>query len=394
MPLFYWRGVTKNGHWRSGRTCAISRAHLEQTMLHRGIAVTAVSPRTYYWFLMFPVPLSEQARSLETVAMLLESGIRLDEACVTTAEIATNRVMQEFWVTAAALIQQGKGLDENPYLIRAFKPLIVQLLLVGYRAGTLAKVARVGAWYGQSMVRMKQSLWQALLVPLITIGFVGVLLWGIFVWLIPSMITVFSQWHAALPHSIQVLLEISAYVRNPLSVCVVVCIGIAIYGIVRYCAMRGIFLYTYIPYIGSLYEQWYRVLFAQALYALLDGGITLPDALNIIAEVGVSPLVRVYAARLAHAIEGGTSLSVALATHDISFVTPLMIAMVTVGEETNALARSLKSCAEREYEDLLYYARTGTMLLQPVLIIGLGLVVLAVIVAVYMPLINIAQIVQ
>jgi|GEM_PF-4623849 len=394
MPLFRWRGVTKEGHWRSGRACALSRAQLEERMLMRGIAVTAAKPLQLYAVFMRPAPPAEQAASLETLAMLLESGVRLGDAALVTAEVSPNRVLQECWLSVAALTEQGKGLDENRYLSYAFGPLMVQLLLIGYRAGTLAKVARVGAWYARTAADLKRSLWNALSIPLITLSFVTLLLWGVFAFLIPSLVTLFSQWHATLPPSTQLLLTISEYARSPLvlALCAAVLFGVVM--LIRFYASAGFSLFSYLPFIGPLYLQWQRVMFVQSLYALLDGGIALPDALNMLADVAASPASRIYAAQLAHAVEGGMTLSSALATIDIPLASPLMTALITVGQETNNLAQSLKICAERESQELVQHIRIVTTLMQPILIIGLGLVVLAVITAVYMPLMNIAQIVQ
>jgi type II secretory pathway component PulF len=395
MPQFRWRGVTRDGKWRSGRSSALSREQLESRMLQRGVAVTKVVPvRSYY--LWYTVPRIMQAQSLDTIALLIEAGMPISEACLITAETTENVVLQEAWIQMAAAIERGAGITDQSSLSRIFGPFIAHLLVVGYRAGTFSVTARISAHYARASHELTGKLRSALAMPLITLLFVFGLLWLIFAFLVPSLTNLFTQFNAAIPWSTQLLLTISGIVQNPwffvgMACMFLGCIGF--YYVFKYHGWGSAVL-ARTPGIGTLCAQWQRILFVQALSALLQGGMSLAEALDAIAERMPSAAVRNYATQLAYAVAGGVTLSDAIAVAETSLSTPLMVAMVRVGQESNKLALVLNTFAERESVQFLARLQRLTLMLQPTLIILLGFIVLAVIGAIYMPLINIAHVVQ
>lgn len=395
MPHFRWRGVTINGTWRSGRSCAVSQKQLESRMLQRGIAVTTMSPIRIYSF-WYSVPSVKQAQSLETIALLGESGMQLSEACIVAAETLDNSLLQECWVTLSESIERGDGITDQNSLTRTFGPFIAHLLVLGYRSGTFCAAARVCAHYARASHELKTKVRSALAMPLLTILFVFGLLWLLFAFLVPSLTALFSQFNAPLPQSTRIILTISAAVQSPwffISLLLGVCGAVGGFFFAKQHGW-GTGLLMHIPFIGTLYAQWQRMLFLHALYALLQGGMSLSDALQCIAELVPSVVLRDYASQLAYAVAGGVMLSDALATTKAPLSTPLMIAMVRVGQESNKLSFLLHMLANRESAQCMARLQALTVILQPTLIILLGFVVLAVIGAVYMPLISIAQVVQ
>ena len=364
-------------------------------MLQRGIALTKISPlRTYYFW--YSVPTVQQAQSLETIALLAESGMQLSEACIVAAETLDNTLLQECWVTLSESIERGDGITDQASLARIFGPFIAHLLVLGYRSGTFCATARVCAQYARASQELHTRVRNALAMPLLTLLFVFGLLWLLFAFLVPSLTALFSQFNATLPLSTRIILDISAVVQSRWFF-VSLLLGIVIVTGGLFCAKQrvwGVRLLAHIPFIGAVYAQWQRMLFLQALYALLQGGMPLSDALQCIAELVPSASLRDYAAQLAYAVAGGVTLSDALATTEAPISTPIMIAMVRVGQESNKLVSLLHTLADRESAQFLARLQALTVILQPMLIIILGFVVLAVIAAVYMPLINIAQVVQ
>lgn len=395
MPHFRWRGVTIDGAWRSGRACAVSPEQLTARMLQRGVAVTKLSPLRIY-SLWHSVPRIAQAQSLETVALLVQSGMPLAEACVVVAETIDNPLLQECWVNMAASIERGEGITNQAYLSRIFGAFIAHLLILGYRSGTFCVTARICAHYARASHELKARLRGALAMPVLTLFFVFGLLWLLFAFLVPSLTTLFSQFNATLPLSTRVILAISEAVRSPRFMIGLAAVIGGIFAGLLLVKRRswGAQMLVHIPFIGTLCAQWQRMLFVQALHALLQGGTSLPDALNCIAELMPSVTVRRYATQLGYAVSGGVTFSDALATVETPLSTPLMIAMARVGQESNQLTAVLAALAERESAQFLARLQTLTIILQPMLIILLGFVVLAVIGAIYMPLINVAHVVQ
>lgn len=395
MPHFRWRGVTIDGAWRSGRACAVSAEQLTARMLQRGVAVTTLNPVRIY-SLWYSVPRIAQAQSLETVALLVQSGMPLVEACVVAAETIDNPLLQECWVHLAASIERGEGITDQAYLSRIFGAFIAHLLILGYRSGTFYATARICAQYARASHELKAKLRSALAMPALTLLFVFGLLWLLFAFLVPSLTALFNQFNATLPLSTRIVLAISEVVQSPCFFYSLAAVIAGSIGIFFFAKQRGfgMQIVTYVPFIGTLCAQWQRMLFVQALHALLQGGTPLPDALNCIAELMASATVRRYATQLGYAVSGGVTFSDALATTEIPLSTPLMIAMARVGQESNQLTAVLAALAERESAQFLARLQTLTVILQPTLIILLGFVVLAVIGAIYMPLINVAHVVQ
>lgn len=395
MPQFRWRGVTRDGAWRYGRSSAISAERLVERMFQRGIAVTKITPVSIY-SLWYRVPTALQVQSLETVSLLLGSGMSLHEACLVTSETVEHPVLQECWVTLADGVERGVGVSDQAQLLKIFGPFITHLLMIGYKAGNFASMARISAEYAQNVHALKAKLKSALAMPLITLFFVFGLLWLIFAFLVPSLTTLFGQFNAEIPASTQFLLTLSAAVLSPwfciaLITLIFLCIA-CVYAFKQHGWGSGVLLK--VPLVGSLYAQWQRMLLAQALAALLQGGMSLVEALQAVTELMPSIMLRFYTSNLLYSVAGGVTFSDALATAQTSLATPLMIAMVRVGQESNSMPSVLNAFAERESVAFIACLQRLTIIIQPTLIILLGFVVLAIISAIYMPLINIAQVVQ
>lgn len=395
MPQFRWRGVTREGKWRFGRSSAISEEQLNTRMFQRGIAITKIVPVANYYF-WYRVPTNLQIQSLETVTLLLDSGMPLHEACLVTSETIEHSLLQECWIRLADGIERGVGITDQTLLFKIFGPFVAHLLVIGYQAGNFTSTARVSAAYAQSLYVLKGRLKSALAMPVITLLFVCGLLWLICAFLVPSLTSLFDQFNAAIPSSTLFLLALSAAVQSPwffIAVCMLICVGVvSAYGFKQYgWGSRGLLK---LPLIGSLYAQWQRMLFTQALSALLQGGMTLVEALQTIADCMPSVLLRAYASELLYTVSGGVTLSNAFAIADTPLVTPLMIAMVRVGQESNKMPSVLNAFAEREVADFVARLKRLTVIIQPTLIVVLGFAVLAIISAIYMPLMNVAQVVQ
>lgn len=393
MPHFRWRGVTIEGKWCRGSSCAVSQEQLDARLFSRGIACTQViSARPY--ILRPTVSRIDQAQGLQTLALLLDAGVKMPEACIVTAETLANPVLQEFFISLALSLERGKEFGDGA-MSGVFNPLVVHLMQVGYNAGTLTKILPLCATFLQSADDTYTRMRSALLMPLLTLFFVLVLLWAIFVFLVPSLTALFSQLNADLPATTQALLFLSAWLSNPVIVCVgllgITCIGFMSY----FLHQRGFLvrMYAALPVLGSLYMQWHRIVFMRSLAALLDGGVRISEALQVLVRLTPSVYMRRYVEHLAHEVAGGMQLSDALASGDSALATPLMIALVFVGQESNTLAKTLTAAAQRESVLFLGTLQTITLVVQPILILGLGLVVLMIIASVYMPLISIAHVV-
>jgi type II secretory pathway component PulF len=394
MPHFRWRGVTIDGSWRSGRQSALSAEALDRMLFARGVACTRL--RSYRpLFKKRVADLPQQAYILESIALLLESGVRLPEAWHTISNYVENPHVQELVIRIATALEQGASLHECFVKYPVFGEFIRQLIIAGYDAGSIAHSMRIAARYVTQLAVTFKQLRAALMMPCITIVFVLGLLWTIIIFLVPVMATMFSHMDTNLPATMLYLLTVSDYVRNP--IVLLLCMGIlclSIFSIRMGIRKAQKAYWLYIPILGSLYMQWQRIIFLQSYGALLQGGMRVPEALMVMRDTTSVPFVRAYLQTVWRAVDSGMMLSDAMATIDARFFTPSLVALVVVGQESNNIVHAFVTIAQQEYEQFVHALNRYTVLVQPLLILLLGLVVLTIISVLYGPLLHMAHAVQ
>jgi type II secretory pathway component PulF len=398
MPYFKWQGVDVEGRFHKGVLFARSQQELDRLLIKNEIALlrSSVMRRWYYGGQD-----NSQARIyfFSQLVDLLKAGVLLPEALEIVAAQMPDGRMQEIIGGIMQGLYAGNSLSVELALYPAmFDSLVVQMVHVGEESGNLPDSLARLVEYLQIRRDFSRQIRSAMLVPAITfIFFMGVSL-VIFMGVVPYMATLFESAQQSLPFATRMVLGISNFLRA----------GGWLY-IAFFCMVMGIFIKTlittkrgkavwgscmlYIPLVGTLLHQRDLTLFLRAASMLLQGGVSLVKSLEFASTTVTNTYVSIHIDGIIQEVKAGSSLSHAMIHTMAQIFSPDVIAVVRVGEEAGRLAPLLSYAAGMCRARIQRSLSVVVMMVNPLLMITLGLFVAGLIMSVYMPIFTMANIV-
>ncbi len=331
------------------------------------------------------------SRQIATLFQAQVSALRIFRLL---SEQAENPIMKKYLTTIADDIQGGSSIsnaiEKYP---TAFSSFYVNMVRSGEESGKLDEIFNYLADYMDRTYEVTSKAKNALIYPsFIILTFIGVM-FLMFTVIIPKIALMIEDSGQPIPIYTKVVLWVSDLLVNNIVIIGVVTI-ISVYLAWRYSRTEDGALYLdkmklEIPYIGNLYKKLYLSRIADNLNTMIISGIPILKALEITSAVVDN---RIYQSILNDAlkkVKEGTPLSEAFSQH--KEIPVLLSQMIKVGEETGELGSILKSLAKFYQREVTSAVDTLVGLIEPVMIVGLGLGVGFLLAAVLMPIYNIAS---
>jgi type II secretory pathway component PulF len=398
MPYFKWRGVDITGSWHGGRSFAPSREMLDTQLFKRGIALIVERPVSWRWFYRALTD-RQKMQIFRELAILLQAGILLPDALQLMGNHGDHPYVQEVLCNLAHDVERGISLSEaiGKYS-DIFDAIMVHQICVGEESGNLAGALEAISESIQMTNEFKEQVRSALAIPLMTIGvFIGVF-FIIFMVIIPRFAQLFKSMHHTLPPLTLILLRTSAFISSwyGITLCgLLAAFAVGLWRIGK--TTRGTYRLQEwalrVPFIGRIIRNWAVATFAQSVGLLLTGGMRVVPALKVVSSTMQGSFFEQTFKSIEKSVEAGKSLSEALEQQGSELFTPDVIAMVTIGQESGQLPALLKKVATSYHGQIRRQLAMITMLIQPILLIMLGLLVTMLIMAVYGPIFTMASVV-
>jgi type IV pilus assembly protein PilC len=216
------------------------------------------------------------------------------------------------------------------------------------------------------------------------------------IFVLPQFVAMFASMHAELPSITRFLVRLSIALRGwSLLFLSVVSIGIVVllHIFTRSASGKQTLdrLVIHLPSIGDVVADSTRMYLMRSLGALAHAGFAVPQALHIATHTINNVVLHQYALYLYHAVQGGDSLSKAMFQHPEQWFDQHVIAMVAIGEESGDIARAFMAAADYYQQQVEQRLRWYTTIIQPLLIVTLGLVIALFVCAIYTPLFTLAH---
>jgi len=396
MPYFRWRAVNLTGSIKRGMLFARSEEHLDQLLLKRQLAL--LSCKQMRQLMPRPIRLSNRLQLFQQLTTLIEAGVLIPDALLIVANQTEHPQLQEKMHAVAQMVIAGVALSDALEQTGAIaSPIIIQLIRAGEESGKLPLSLEAICSHLSATQDFYQRLQSALMLPAITLLFFCIIIVIIFTVIMPRFIEIFTSMQATIPPLTQTLLSISAFMRSPamgllLAVCAL--FVLLFWRITRRGKPRRILdtLLLQTPFIGSLLTERFFSYMMRALAVLLEGGMPLSQALAVVKLSVKNHHFIQYLQALEDDILAGTSLSSAMAQQVDGLFSPETIAMIEVGEESGRLPILLLRASEAYHTRVIQRLSWITMLLQPTVMIILGMLVALLIFAVYGPIFNMSRI--
>lgn len=323
------------------------------------------------------------------LATMVEAGVQLVDSLALLSEQTENVTFRDIIKKIKNQIEGGGNfsfaLSQYP---KIFPNLTVAMVKVAEMGGNLGGILEQLAIYIEDKDKIDKKIKSASSYPrFIMIFFLIVVAAVVFV-LVPKFKDIFEGFGAQLPGPTRVILAFSNFMRNNLLAEIIIFTGIFIGVKLLLKSTTGRRLYhNYIlklPIAGKIILKSILARFNKTLGTLVTSGVGLVDALTVAGETANNVIIQEMIEDVKLNVTGGGSLAQSLERHPI--FPPMMVKMIAVGEESGALESMLNKVSQF-YERQLNATIDGlTAIIEPVLMIGLGVLALFVVLALYLPI--------
>jgi type IV pilus assembly protein PilC len=293
-------------------------------------------------------------------------------------------------------VKNGALLSEAFARQGAFPPIYVTTILAGERSGSLPEVIERYIAYQKLALSVRKKLLVSLMYPALLILLVLALIAFLVTYVVPNFAQLYSSMEARLPAPTLVLIAIGTTARN------YVLLGFALL-IAAIFAFRAWMrtesgreavdrVLLRLPLVGEVWVKYQVAQFSRVLSTLLVGGIPLMQALETAGDSLGTQVLKKVLAQASRLVREGQSLSSSLRTTGI--FPNLSIDMIEVGESTGALPAMLGSVAEFYEDDVATRVTAALSLIEPIIMIFMGIFVAFVLVSLYLPIFSLADTVR
>jgi type IV pilus assembly protein PilC len=343
------------------------------------------------------VPLADLVSFTRQLATLIDAGITIIQALQALAEQATNKVMRDTIHDLCSRVEAGESfsdaLQRHP---KTFNRLYFSMVSAGEKGGLLAEILGRLATFLENTERLRKKVKTALMYPtVVTVVAIGITIF-LMVKVIPTFATVYSGFGAALPLPTQYMINVSDFVGHNLIYILILAVG-GVWGWLYFIKTpKGREFWDTrrlkLPVFGAIAHKICLARFTRTLSSLVRSGVPILEVLQIVSSIVDNVVMEKAIKAAAVDIEHGDGISAALGKHPI-FPT-MIIRMMSAGEQTGNIDTMLERVADfldEEVENTL----SGLMaLLEPILIVVLGVVIGGMVICMFLPIFNLGNIVS
>jgi type IV pilus assembly protein PilC len=398
---FQCRLASASGQIVEGVYSAESESRLRHDFEERGMYVLSLHPKGALRgvSLRLPrrsaVPTRELLVFNQQLATLLKAGMPLVQSLDLLKQRVQSPIFKAVLADVHERVRSGSALsDAFAAHGEMFPSVYTASLLAGERSGSLDTVLRRFVEYTKVITTVKRKTLSALIYPAILVTLAVVLVGIIVLRVVPSFSDFYSTFDAELPTSTKIIVGVSDLVRGQL-LFLVLGLGAAILGVaiwLRQPGQRVRFdrLLLGVPVVGDVVRKFATSQMARTLGTLLGGGLPLVNALEIAARsVGNQHIAReldIVGSR----VREGASFAAALQARGT--FPDVAVKMTEVGESTGALQEMLNAVADFYDEEIATNMERFVTLIEPVLLVVMGVVIAALLLALYMPLFQLSSV--
>lgn len=323
------------------------------------------------------------------LATLVDAGLPIIRSLTILTEQVESVIFKEKIKAIAKDIEGGSTLAEafGKYP-KIFDPLYINMVRAGEVGGVLEVVLNRVATFLEKRAAIVSKVKSAMMYPIVVLGMAGAIVGFILTKIVPKFIAIFQQMGAELPGPTMMLVHASDYLLEywwqvPI-------ILFAFYHLLKfiYRFKTGAFVLDTIklkiPVFGTLFQKAAVARFASTLGTLVTAGVPILQALDIVRDSSGNEVVSRAMDDVYQSVKDGETIHEPLAKCPV--FPPLVYHMVAVGEETGAIDQMLNKVAEAYETEVEDMVDGLTSLLEPILIVGLGVLIGGVVVALYLPL--------
>ncbi|MCO5141530.1 MAG: type II secretion system F family protein [Oligoflexia bacterium] len=404
MPIYEYTGTDRLGAGLSDTIEADSIKTAKMKLKKSGVVLLSIDEKAAKkskLAALFPtlsgsgsVSTRDLAVSTRQFASLIKANIPLVEALAALIDQTESVKLRSVFSEIRQLVNEGISLKEalsrHP---KVFPPIFINMVESGEASGTLPLVLARLADFMEGQVRLRQKVQSAMTYPLLMAVIGGGLMLVIFTFVIPKIANIFVSMNKKMPWYTEALMNFSFFLVNYWWALL---IGAAVIGwLVKgyYSTPSGIVkrdrLFLKLPLFGEIVRMVAVSRFASTMATLLNGGVPLVTALGIVRAVVGNEILAKAILEAKENITEGQNISDPLKKS--GEFPSLLLHMIAIGERTGELPPMLEMVSQNYEEQVNAKVERMTSLLEPLMIVFMGLSVGIIVMAVFVPLLQLQQ---
>jgi len=400
MPYFFCKLATEDGRTMNQSFFAPSQKECRDHFKAEGFCVLSVK-RDWKRISIPTFPLERKIRDKDFILYNQEfvALIKAGYPILKSIEIIVNRIknahLKEILMKVENEVRGGKSLSEafSPYE-KNFSKVYIAALMAGERSGNLANTIGRYIDYAKVISKTKSRIRSALSYPTLLVLFSLLLLTILINFILPRFLEFYADFEAQLPGITQWLMSFSLTMRNNLPIIIAfIFLFFLVYFQMRRAEKTHILIDRFklkLPYGRTILLESGISLFCRTLSLLLSGGISLLSSVGIARQAVPNKFLMEKMSRMPDHIKNGESLSESLTKS--GFFPPLALDMIRIGETSANLEGMLIDVADVYDESIQRKIDTFVSLIEPIIIIFMGLIVAGMLLSVYLPIFNIISV--
>jgi type IV pilus assembly protein PilC len=392
---YIWEGIDRNNRQVRGESRAASETVVTTNLRRQGVRIVKIKRQTFRG----GSSVGEKDITFFTrqLATMLKAGVPLLQSFEIIGRGHSNPRFSRLMMDIKSKIETGSSMSqafrEHP---KYFDALYCNLVAAGETSGMLDAILDRIATYKEKILAIKSKIKSALFYPISVITVAIVVMWIIMVWVIPSFKKVFANFGAALPAPTLIVMAISDFVVTWWWLMAAVIAG-TFFGFFFMLKRSATFrlgfdrLILKVPIVGPILRKATIARWTRTLQTMFAAGVPLVESLDAVAGASGNALYAAGTKRIQTEVSTGTSLTNAMGNTNL-FPT-MVLQMTQIGEESGSLDNMLGKIAEyfeREVDDAV---AALSSLLEPIIIVFLGVVIGGLVVAMYLPIFKLGSVI-
>jgi general secretion pathway protein F len=408
MPVYEYTGLNTSGKTMKGILDADSPVAARQKLRGSGIFPVEVretlsKPRDLpsrpvsILGLLKGVKPGEISAMTRQLSILLGAGVPLVKSLEALISQIANPTLKKIMAQIKESVNQGNSLafslSQHP---KIFSNMYVNMVHSGEASGSLDVVLARLAEFGEHQQALRGRFKAALAYPLFMSVIGTGVLFFLITFIVPNITRIFTEMHQALPLPTMVLIGVSRFLLSYWWVILLLFIsGIVV---LRYSRRRPGVRYMWdkvklrIPLLGSVNQKIAVARFGRTLGSLLQAGVPLISALQIVGKIVGNSLIASVLDNAVDDIQAGKSLAATLSQSQ--WFPPMVVQMVSVGEQSGELEAMLNKIADTHEREVESHVMALTSMLEPFMILIMGLVVGFIVISILLPIFEMSQLIR
>ncbi len=398
MPIYKWEGKTGKGVIKKGEMEAPNEAAIRIHLRQQNIVPTKVGTKGKEIKISLPFGKKVKQRSIAVftrqLATMIDAGLPLVQSLEILSSQQESKVFKNIIREIREDVEGGStfagALKKHP---STFNELYTNLVVAGEEGGILDNILTRLANYIEKSEALKKKVKSALIYPATIVGVAVIVVMILMIFVIPVFETMFKSAGQNLPLPTLIVLTMSKLIKKFIIILIPGFILLGYLGKKYYQTESGRAvidrLLLKLPVFGMLLKKVAVARFSRTLGTLVSSGVPILDGLNIVSRTSGNRTVEAAILNARASIREGETIAEPLGRSKI--FPPMVIQMISVGESTGALDSMLSKIADFYEEEVDIAVSNLTSLLEPFLMIFLGVVIGGVVISMYLPIFNMAS---